>query len=222
MTLQKLLTVNYTGNIGTATFAWSNDMGLPIVNSTQNPATLQYDAEQFLDGNITCAVTDSFCTRTYTTAFDACPDIFVSPMLTCSELMSPMPPVSLPYAAEYTKIKFNIVGLNPTFVGTVRVSLQDIPTYGPAFNQKAEFSNSLTPTLAVDTTATLTYIAGTTYTVEMTIDGLRGTDGIISGPIQGAGASHTIQIYVDNGCNSTTSLQTLYIPRTENCLAPPF
>lgn len=222
MTIQKLLTVNYTGNIGTATFLWSNDMGLTITNPTQNPATIQYDSEQFLNGNITCVVTDSFCSRTLTIPFEACPDIYISAIDYCSQLVLPVPAVSLPYAADYTKIKFNIVGLNPTFVGTVRVSLQDVLTYGTAFNQKVQFTNSLTPVLAVDTTATLTYISGSTYTVEMTIDGLRGTSGIFVGPISSPGVGHTLEIYVDNGCNTSTNIQSITIPRSADCLTPPF
>ena len=70
----------------------------------------------------------------------------------------------------------------------------------------------------------MTYIAGSTYEVHITIDGLEGTDGFDtggSGPVA-PGGHHILQIEAENNCESITNQQSLDIHRTANCDTPPF
>ena len=224
MNITKDLTVSITGNLGTPTYNWTNDMGLVILNGNQNPAQLELNNENFYEGNITCQVADDFCNQELVVPLEFCPNITISDYSYCSELEPPLPPpLDNTYYAIYTKIKFRISGFHPIYNDYLRINLAVFQNPS-SFFQKVLFDHTLTPITTPGVTATMTYIAGSTYEVHITIDGLEGTDGFDtggSGPVS-PGGHHMLQIEAENNCESITNQQSLDIHRTANCDTPPF
>jgi len=223
MNINKTLTANISGNIGTPSFNWTNDMGLNMLNSNQNPAQIEINNQNFYEGNITLQVSDDFCNQELIVPFEFCPSISITDFQYCSEIEPPLPPPpDSAYFAVYTKIKFRVSGLHPIFNDYLRISLSTFQNPSTYF-QKVLFDHSLTPILAPGVSCTMTYISGSTYEVHLTIDGLEGTDGIaIPGGPNSPGGEDRLKLEIENNCESVINVQQFFIHRTDNCNTPPF
>lgn len=221
MSVIKTLTAIYTGNQSTPTFNWTNDMSVPIVNSTANPAQLVLDEESFYVGNITCVVADNICNDSMTKTFSYCPDIAISDLQYCSLLVGApaVPSPNFPYSAQYTKIKVMLTGLHPFFSDQVKVELYDASTL--TWMTVSEYVNSLVCNCISGTTSTLNYLGSNNYELRLTIQNLEGTSPLnIPGFPTQPDAPHQLRITVTNNCTSLVRTQPFYIPRTANCTSP--